>query len=356
MVDTNIFNKIMDETSQCKDEVFQHVYKNNNLEYKSSLRGFNSKLFSLFKSHYDDLKVSQSIQSLFKGDIVNETENQSALHHVYRDMHASSSNNFASAELIESCRLNIEKCIRLKEDLIRKGIKNIVTIGIGGSFEGPKLLIETLTSKNDRNFKHIFLTGPDTVEFNETVKPLNQEDTFFIVSSKSFSTDETLQSMALSKAWLEAKCEFEDHFIAITSQPDKAQNFGFKENVIEFPNEIGGRYSMWSPISLPAILELGENFKDFLVGGHEADNLLLNNDDYNDFINLLSFNWYSTCTNEFENFFPDLILVINVKALELSLLRNVSGCFSPLESSKGIFTALTKSSLKASDNKLNWKV
>ena len=72
MVDMNILNKIMDETSLCKDEIFQHVYKNNNLEYKSSLRGFNSKLFSLFKSHYDDLKVSQSIQSLFKGDIVNE--------------------------------------------------------------------------------------------------------------------------------------------------------------------------------------------------------------------------------------------------------------------------------------------
>ena len=130
----------MNETSQCTDEVFQHVYKNNNLDYKSSLRGFNSKLFSLFKSHYDDLKISGSIQSLFKGDIVNETENQSALHHVYRDIYAPSSNNFASAELIESCRLNIEKCIRLRQDLIKKGIKNIVTIGIGGSFEGPKLL------------------------------------------------------------------------------------------------------------------------------------------------------------------------------------------------------------------------
>ena len=118
MVDMNIFNEIIDETSQCKDEVFQHLYINNNLEYKSSLRGFSSKLFSLFNSHYDDLKVSKSIQSLFKGDIVNETENQSALHHVYRDMHASSSNNFASEELIESCRLNIEKCIRLKQDLI----------------------------------------------------------------------------------------------------------------------------------------------------------------------------------------------------------------------------------------------
>ena len=291
----SIFNKIIDETSQCKDEVYKYSYSNNNLEYKSSLRRFNSKLFSLFESHYDDLKVSQSIQSLFNGDIVNETENQAALHHIYRDIYASSPNNFASSELIKSCRLSIEKCIRLQQDLIIKGIKNIVTIGIGGSFEGPRLLIETLNSENDRNFKHIFLTGPDIVEFNETVKSLNQEDTFFIVSSKSFSTDETLQSMALSKAWLERKCKFEDHFIAITSQPDKAQNFGFKENIIEFPNEIGGRYSMWSPISLPAILELGEDFKEFLIGGHEADNLLLNDDDYNDFIKLLSFSdiWYN---------------------------------------------------------------
>ena len=76
MVDVSILNKIMDETSQCKDEVFKHIYTNNNLEYKSSLRGFNIKLFSLFKSHYHNLKVSQSIQSLFKGEIVNETENQ----------------------------------------------------------------------------------------------------------------------------------------------------------------------------------------------------------------------------------------------------------------------------------------
>ena len=86
MVDMNIFDKIMDETSQCKDEVFRHIYTNKNLEYKSSLRGFNSKLFSLFKSHYDDLKVSESIQSLFKGDIVNETENQSALHHEFLEV------------------------------------------------------------------------------------------------------------------------------------------------------------------------------------------------------------------------------------------------------------------------------
>ena len=296
----NIFKHIQDETLQSKEEIFQHKYSNNIIEYQSFLRGFNKNLFSLFKSYYDAQEVTQSIQSLFQGEIVNETENQAALHHVYRDIYASSPNNYASQDLAESCRLNIEKCIQLKEDLIKKGIKNIVTIGIGGSFEGPKLLIETLTSPHYRSFNHIFLTGPDVIEFNETIKLLKQEETFFIVSSKSFSTDETLQSLLLSKEWLESECSFTDHFIAITSQPDKATKFGFTDNIIEFPNEIGGRYSIWSPISLAAILELGESFKDFLVGGFEADNLLLNDEAYNEFINLICFSdlWYNNFINK----------------------------------------------------------
>ena len=68
-----------------------------------------------------------------------------------------------------------------------------------------------------------------------------------------------------------------DHFIAVTSQPNKAEAFGFSNNnIIPFPNEIGGRYSMWSPISLPAILELGERFIEFLKGGSLADTQFLN--------------------------------------------------------------------------------
>ena len=296
----NIFKRIQDETLQSQEEIFQHKYSNNILEYQSFLRGFNKNLFSLFKSHYEALDVMKSIRSLFQGEIVNETENQAALHHVYRDIYAPSPNNYASQDLIESCRLNIEKCIQLKERLIKKGIKNIVTIGIGGSFEGPKLLIETLTSARHRTFNHIFLTGPDVIEFNETVKSLKQEETFFIVSSKSFSTDETLQSLTLSKEWLESECSFADHFIALTSQPDKATKFGFIDNIIEFPNEIGGRYSIWSPISLAAILELGESFKDFLDGGFEADNLLLNDEAYNEFINLICFSdlWHNNFINK----------------------------------------------------------
>jgi len=128
------------------------------------------------------------------------------------------------------------------------------------------------------------------------IEPLNQEETFFIVSSKSFSTDETLQSIELSKEWSGLRCDFANHFIAVTSQPEKAQVFGFSDkNTIQFSNEIGGRYSMWSPISLPAILELGEQFIEFLKGGSLADTQFLNDGKYQEFLKTLSFSdiWYN---------------------------------------------------------------
>lgn len=295
-----ILDKIQTETLNIQDEVFNHSFLNEQLEYRSILKGFNSSLYSLFDSYYKQQNISQNIENLFQGSVVNNTEKQAALHHIYRNLYASSSNAHVSESLIETCRHNIDKCLNLKEKLINKGIKNIVTIAIGGSFEGPKLLIETLTREQKRSFNHIFITGPDTNEFRENIYSLDQKETFFIVSSKSFSTDETLQSMALSKSWLESKCKFKDHFIAITSQPDKASEHGFTDNIIEFPNEIGGRYSIWSPISLPAILELGENFKDFLIGGFDADKLLINDKKYSKFIKLLSFSdiWHNNFVNK----------------------------------------------------------
>ena len=292
---------IQKETNNITNECFELSFKSRALSYKSLLSGFNKKIFDLFDLHFQSQKISQSIEDLFAGKKVNITEGQSALHHVYRDKFSDNPNTFNSDQKRENFKDSIYKCIKLKSSLKVRGIKNIVTIGIGGSFEGPKLLIETLTAEHKRSFNHIFLTGPDVIEFSETVEHLNQEETLFIVSSKSFNTDETLQSIALSKKWNDLKCDFGDHFIAVTSQPKKAKSFGFSdENIIEFPNEIGGRYSMWSPISLPAILELGDSFKDFLRGGFEADDHLLNNKKYNEFIKLISFSdiWYNNFLNK----------------------------------------------------------
>ena len=297
----NLLEKIQKESIDIKKDSFDFSFKSDAMTYKSFLTGFNQSLFDLFNSHYKSLNVSNSILSLFNGKKINLTEDQSALHHIYRDAFSSNPNNLLPEGLLSDCKKSINDCIALKSSLQERGIKNIVTIGIGGSFEGPKLLIETLTSSDKRTFNHIFLTGPDVIEFSEIVKPLSQEETFFIVSSKSFSTDETLQSIALSKEWSALKCKFDNHFVAVTAQPQKAKNIGFKDhNIINFPNEVGGRYSMWSPISLPAILEIGDTFTDFLQGGAEADSQLLSDTSYQDFIKTLSFSdiWYNNFLNK----------------------------------------------------------
>ena len=241
-----LFEEINKQTVSITEDCYELNFASKSLKYKSLLKGFNKEIYNLFDSHFDSLNLSEKTQKMFNGAIVNPTENQSAIHHAYRDAYSDSPNNLLPKDILDSCSESINTCIKLKNDLLDKGIKNIVTIGIGGSFEGPKLLIETLTAEHERSFNHIFLTGPDVIEFSEMIEPLIQEETFFIVSSKSFSTDETLQSIELSKEWSGMKCDFDKHFIAITSQPKKAQIFGFSDkNIIQFPNEIGGRYSMW---------------------------------------------------------------------------------------------------------------
>ena len=291
-----LFEEINMQTDSITEDCYELNFASKPLKYKSLLKGFNKEIYDLFDSHFDSLNLSEKTQKLFKGAIVNPTENQSAIHHAYRDAHSDSPNNLLPKDILDSCSESINTCIKLKNHLLDRGIKNIVTIGIGGSFEGPKLLIETLTAEYERSFNHIFLTGPDVIEFSEMIEPLNQEETFFIVSSKSFTTDETIQSITLSKEWSAMKCDFDKHFIAVTSQPKKAEAFGFSNNnIIQFPNEIGGRYSMWSPISLSAIIELGEQFIEFLKGGSLADTQFLNDKKYQKFLKTLSFSdiWYN---------------------------------------------------------------
>ena len=253
------------------------------------------KNFNELDKTYSRLNVDAEIEKLFSEYKINITENQAALHHLYRSAYGEKISN-VNSNFYEIAKSSIEKCINLKTKLLQNNIKNIVTIGIGGSFEGPKLLLETLTQKHQRSFKHIFLTGPDIQEFIEEIEPLNRSETFFIVSSKSFSTDETMQSLSLARNWIGTDFEFKDHFICITSQIEKAKSFGFDEtSTIQFPNEIGGRYSIWSPISLSAILELEDDFVNFLKGGSEADKNLVLNTSYREFIKTIVFSdiWHN---------------------------------------------------------------
>ena len=279
---------------------FEYSYEDECIKYKSLFPVFSINDFNKLDEIYSQLDVDGEIKKLFSEFKINITEDQAALHHIYRTAYGEDLGKL-NKNYYETAKDSIVECINIKTRLIQKNIKNIITIGIGGSFEGPKLLLETLTQGHNRSFNHIFLTGPDIQEFIDKVEPLNKAETFFIVSSKSFSTDETIQSLGLAKNWIGDNFEFKDHFICITSQIDKAKNFGFDETTaIIFPNEIGGRYSIWSPISLAAILELEEGFVDFLKGGHLADKKLNSDTNYLSFIKTIVFSdiWHNNFDNK----------------------------------------------------------
>ena len=260
-------------------------FKSELLDYQSYLQNFSSQHYKLFEELALKLNLQDSINDLFNGEIVNKTENRQALHHQYRSNQTTSEFDFK--------KITEYFIKRIKQE----GYKNIITFGIGGSYEGPKLLQE-FTNKESYKFNYYFISGPDKDEFNSILKPLSDQKNFYIFSSKSLSTDETLSCLR----WLGAKRN-STNSIVITANTEKAKNLGFNENcIVPFPETVGGRYSIWSPISLSAALE--SNFSKFLKGGFSADKMMLGNSKedlkYQKFIKILAFSdlWFSNFLNK----------------------------------------------------------
>tara|TARA_A100001011_G_scaffold142546_1_gene150521 strand:+ start:19 stop:1398 length:1380 start_codon:yes stop_codon:yes gene_type:complete len=255
------------------------------LNYQPFLKDFSSQHYEIFDEISHQLDLQGSIVDLFEGEVVNKTENRPALHHQYRINQKSKEFNFK--------KITQPYIQKIKKD----GFKNIITFGIGGSHEGPKLLHE-LTKNESSKLSYYFISGPDKDEFNSILKPLSGQKNFYIFSSKSLSTDETLACLK----WLGRKRNSMNS-IVITSNSKKAISMGFHENcIIPFPESIGGRYSIWSPISLSTGLE--NNFSSFLNGGSLADKMMLGNlkedKQYQKFIKILAFSdlWFSNFKNK----------------------------------------------------------
>ena len=255
------------------------------LTYQSFLKGFTTEHYKIFNELSSALNLESSISDLFNGKVVNRTENIPALHHQYRLNQKSTNFNFKdiTAPFIE--RIN------------SGGFKNIITFGIGGSYEGPKLLQE-FTNKESSRFNYFFISGPDKDEFNEILKPLIGQKNFYIFSSKSLATDETLSCFK----WLGRERNSKNS-IVITANSENALSLGFTEDcIVSFPSTIGGRYSVWSPISL--IIELENNFSTFLKGGSIADQMMIGKSDedqqYQKLIKILAFSdlWFSNYRNK----------------------------------------------------------
>ena len=266
-----------------KEKSKNYTFSNSVLSFKTYINEFTSKIFDEFDAKAKNINLSSKIDDLINGRIVNFSENQAAWHPKYRK---------------QGPKLNDHLHKLIKKIKKNKNLKkiNLVVIGIGGSFEGPKLLIESLNSpvtNSDYNFQ--FLTGSDPAEFKYKTSLLDPNETIFIISSKSFSTDETIEMLKLALDWSSGI----SHFIAITANPEEAKKYGFEDNIVTFDKEIGGRYSIWSPIAeLPLVEEVP--YKLFLEGGHQADRDILEDDGYIKFLKRLSFSdiWNNNFNNK----------------------------------------------------------
>ena len=284
-----------------KEETNKYIFENDILSFESNINEFTLKIFEELNLRAEEADLTSMIKKLIEGHIVNQTEKQAALHPEYRMFQAKEEgpipNNLYEAPKIAK---NFYDKWKKQSEICKKDQKiNIFTLGIGGSYEGPKLLLECFnhpfgySDREKTKFNFDFITGSDPKEFLIKTKNLDPKNTFFIVSSKSFTTDETIKSLVQAQNW----SLYNSHFIAITSNPEKAKKYGIQQ-VITFDKEIGGRYSIWSPITqfhlyddMTAEYYDGRNEmrKNFFRGGHQADCDIMSNKNYQEFVKRLSF-------------------------------------------------------------------
>ncbi|MDH1338296.1 glucose-6-phosphate isomerase [Ectopseudomonas oleovorans] len=228
--------------------------------------------------------LQESIANLFNGEQVNASEGRAALHTALRSpigRRLLVDGKDIIPEVHRVLNQVTELVSRIHSGLWRgyseKPIKEVVNIGIGGSFLGPQLVSEALRPFTQRGVRCHYLANIDGSEFRELTARLDPETTLFIVSSKSFGTLETLKNTLAARDWYLAMGGPEEqlhrHFIAVTSNRKAAIEFGIgEENIFPMWDWVGGRYSLWSAIGLPIALAIGvSNFKELLAGAYAMD-------------------------------------------------------------------------------------
>lgn len=241
----------------------------NGLTLDYSRNFLNDDILKALVSYLEKINLSDNIKKLLSGQIINQTEKKPALHCFLRDLN--------NKEAIENLNYLEEKFKKIQDKINQNKITNIVNIGIGGSHLGPEMLYNSLSSFTDNNIKCHFVSNIDPENIIQILNAIDPKHTIFIVSSKSFSTDETITNYKISRSWLSkyytSEHDIQDKFYAVTANEANAYNEGFnKNNIILFNNNIGGRYSLTSAIALPFILSSNfENFKKFISGANAID-------------------------------------------------------------------------------------
>lgn len=238
------------------------------------------KLFSLA----NETELKSAIEAMFSGEAINKTEGRSVLHTALRNR----SDNpviVDGKDVMPAVNAVLAKMELFTHRIVSgdwkgytgKEITDVVNIGIGGSDLGPYMVTEALTPYKTRLNMH-FVSNVDGTHIVETLKPLNPETTLFLVASKTFTTQETMTNAHSARDWFLAEAGDEahvaKHFAALSTNAASVAEFGIDtDNMFEFWDWVGGRYSLWSAIGLSISLSIGfDNFVELLDGAHEMDN------------------------------------------------------------------------------------
>ena len=233
----------------------------------------------------DQSGLRARIDAMFRGDRINVTEGRAALHVALRAP-KSQTINVDGHNVVPDVHAVLDKMAdfarRIRDGLWKghsgKRIKTIVNIGIGGSDLGPVMAYEALKHYSDRSLTFRFVSNIDGTDVVEATIDLNPEETLFIVSSKTFTTLETMTNAHSARDWLLKGFggdvnAVSKHFVAVSTNASKVSEFGIDTvNMFGFWDWVGGRYSMDSAIGLSTMLAIGpENFRSMLDGFHEMD-------------------------------------------------------------------------------------
>jgi len=229
-------------------------------------------------------ELRSRIQAMFRGERINLTEDRSVLHVALR---APRSEKIAvdGQDVVPEVHAVLKQMAAFA-DRIRKGkwkgytgksIRNVINIGIGGSDLGPVMAYEALKHYGERNLAFRFISNIDGTDFAEAIQGLDPEETLFIVSSKTFTTQETMTNAGSARTWVLEKLRHEDaiayHFLAVSTNASEVAKFGINpDNMFGFWDWVGGRYSMESAIGLSTMIAIGpENFYAMLAGSRSMD-------------------------------------------------------------------------------------
>ncbi len=297
LTSSKAWTALEDHYHQIQNYSLRHAFAEDNNRFKKFSLHFNDILFDYSKNRITEQTIplladlarhtglQPKIEAMFSGVAINSTEHRAVLHTALRNR--SNYPVFVDGQDVMPQINAVLAKMRQFCDRVRSGewkgytgkaITDVVNIGIGGSSLGPKMVSAALAPYSSEALNVHYISNIDQADLISTLNTLSAETTLFVVASKLFSTQETMTNANSAKNWFLKQAEdtqtIAKHFVAVSTCAKEVAKFGIDtNNMFEFWDWVGGRYSLWSAVGLSIALYIGmDNFEDLLLGAHEVDN------------------------------------------------------------------------------------